>query len=185
MDIQHVNVKLFVARPERIDMASYLTVFMEWIQAQPFEELLIDVADYRHVPDGPGVVLVGHEGSYSMDWTGGRLGLLYNRKGALEGDAHTRIRQAVQAVLAAAERLERHPSQADALQFDLTSIQFILNDRLTAPNTEETYEAFTEILHPVLADLYDIVELERVSSDPRARLSVLASSPQPIRVPAI
>ena len=181
MDIQHVNVKLFVERPERIDMSSYLTVFMEWIQEQPFDELLIDVADYRHVPNGPGVILVGHEASYSMDPTGGRLGLLYNRKSPMAGSVQSRIQQAIQAVLNAAERLQSHPSQLDALKFDFRSIQFILNDRLLAPNTKETYLAFTDALRPVLGERYVSCEVEQVSSDPRERLAVLATSPQPIK----
>jgi hypothetical protein len=181
MDIQHVNVKLFVERPERIDMSSYLTVFMEWIQEQPFDELLIDVADYRHVPNGPGVILVGHEASYSMDHTGGRLGLLYNRKSPMAGSVQSRIQQAIQAVLNAAERLQSHPSQLDALKFDFRSIQFILNDRLLAPNTKETYLAFTDALRPVLGERYVSCEVEQVSSDPRERLAVLATSPQPIK----
>ena len=29
--------------------------------------MLIDVADYRHVPAGPGVLLIGHEANYSLD----------------------------------------------------------------------------------------------------------------------
>lgn len=181
MNIQHVNVKLFVEHPERIDLSSYLTVFMEWIQEQVFDELLIDVADYRHVPNGPGVVLVGHEGSYSMDYTGGRLGLLYNRKSPVDGDAQSRIRQAVHAVLNAAKCLENHPSQLDRLRFDFRSIQFILNDRFLAPNTEETCSSFTDVLHPVLDELYDTYEVEKVSADPRERLAVMVTSPQPIK----
>ncbi len=181
MDIQHVNVKLFVERPEQVDMSSYLTVFMDWIQEQAFDELLIDVADYSHVPNGPGVVLVGHEGSYSMDHSGGRLGLLYNRKSQVDGDARSRIQQAVHAVLNAAEHLERHPSQVDTLKFDCRSIQFILNDRLLAPNTEAFYLAFTAAARPVLDELYDTYAFEKVSADPRERLAVLVTSPLPIK----
>jgi hypothetical protein len=181
MDIEHINVKLFVERPEQVDMSSYLTVFMEWIQEQAFDELLIDVADYRHVPNGPGVVLVGHEGSYSMDQTEGRLGLLYNRKSPMDGDAKSRIRQAVHAVLSAAERLENHPTQLDTLRFDLRSIQFTMNDRLLAPNTDACYLAFAEALRPSLDELYYTYEIENNTIDLRKRLSVLVKSPQPIK----
>ena len=59
-----------------------------------FGELLLDVADYRHVPAGPGVMLIGNEGDYSVDNTGDRLGIRYNRKAALDGDNQDRLRQA-------------------------------------------------------------------------------------------
>ncbi len=39
----------------------------------------------RHVPAGPGIVLIGHEGNYSVDNTGNRLGVRYNRKAVLDG----------------------------------------------------------------------------------------------------
>ena len=42
--------------------------------------IAIDVADYTHLPDGPSVLLVGHEGNYALDCRDGRQGLYYYRK---------------------------------------------------------------------------------------------------------
>ncbi len=42
--------------------------------------MLIDVADYKHVQDGPGILIIGHEGDYALDQENGRSGLLYTRK---------------------------------------------------------------------------------------------------------
>src|SRR5229473_5672560 len=80
--IQHVRVKVFARQPAPIDQGDAIAVFHRWIQNRECPEMLIDVADYRHVPDGPGVMLIGHEASYSLDNTKGRLGLLYSRKQA-------------------------------------------------------------------------------------------------------
>src|SRR5947209_3539668 len=104
-DMQHINVKIF-AREAAIDLADAIPVFHRWIQESVAEELLVDVADYRHVPEGPGVLLVAHEAIYSLDQADGRLGLLYNRKSALNGDDQSRLRQAFGAALAACQRLE-------------------------------------------------------------------------------
>ena len=82
--VQHVNVKIF-AREAAINLADATPVFHRWIQERVCEEVLIDVADYRHVPDGPGVLLIAHEANYSLDMAEGRLGLLYNRKAAVGG----------------------------------------------------------------------------------------------------
>jgi hypothetical protein len=185
MDIQHLNVKWFVAHPEKIDLTDYPFIFSEWIQGQDFEELLIDVADYRHVPDGPGVVLIGHEANYSMDQTGGRLGLLYNRKGMLNGDAGQRIRQGVRAVLQAGRLLLSHPRQQGVLAFDEHELQFILNDRLLTPNTEEGFRFFENALRPVMDDLFGAYAVRRVSADPRQRLTVQVTSTQPMNPEAV
>ena len=56
------------------------------------DHLLIDVADYEHVPNGPGTVLVSHEANIHLDLADGRPGLLYIRKQPLKGDLRERIR---------------------------------------------------------------------------------------------
>ncbi len=78
--MQHVNIKIFADRAD-IQIGDAVEVFHQWIQEGAAPELLIDVADYKHVPDGPGVMLIGHQANYSLDETGGKLGLLFaNRK---------------------------------------------------------------------------------------------------------
>lgn len=147
MELQHLNVKFFVDQPETVDLESFLAVFNAWIQDRVTEELLIDVADYRHVWAGPGVILIGHEANYSLDNAGNRLGLLYNRKAPLPGSNHDRLRQAVRAALLAAERLGAN----QGLKFSGGELQLAVNDRLLAPNTAETWEA----ARPELAAFFD------------------------------
>src|SRR5208337_2157557 len=137
MEFQHVNVKLFVKNAEEFDLASLIPVFHSWIQNQASGELLLDVADYRHVRSGPGVVLIGHQGNYSLDDTGNRQGVQYNRKAAMGGDNQDRLAQATQSALAACHRLETEPRLDGAIQFDGHEIEVSINDRLLAPNTPE------------------------------------------------
>ena len=147
MDLQHFNVKFFVDQPETVDLEPFLAVFNGWIQDQVTEELLIDVADYRHVAAGPGVLLIGHEANYSLDNADDRLGLLYNRKAPLPGSNSDRLRQAVRAALLAAQRLAVTPG----LKFSGGDVQVIVNDRLLAPNTDDTWQA----ARPELAAFFD------------------------------
>src|SRR6202521_4852993 len=109
MQLQHVNVKLLVRNPGEINLEPLIPVFHSWIQNQAGDELLLDVADYRHVEAGPGVVLIGYEGDYSVDNTDNRLGVRYNRKGALDGNNQDRLEQAARAALSACRRLEAEP----------------------------------------------------------------------------
>lgn len=152
IELQHINVKLFVNDPERVDLEAVVPVFHEWIQAQVFDELLLDVASYSHVPDGPGVVLIGHEADYALDNTDGRLGVRYNRKAPLSGNNRDRLVQATRAALNAFLRLE----QDFNLYFNKREIEIVVNDRLLAPNTEETGRAaqleLTEFLRQLFRD---------------------------------
>lgn len=101
MDFQHVNVKLLVNDPGGVDLEPLIPIFHRWIQGRVFEELLLDIADYRHVYAGPGVVLIGHQADYSVDNTDNRLGVRYNRKAPLDGSNQNRLIQAARAALTA------------------------------------------------------------------------------------
>ena len=154
MEFQHVNVKLFVKNPEQVDLEALVPVFHGWIQNQGSGELLLDVADYRHVPSGPGVVLIGHQGNYSLDSAGGRLGVRYNRKAPLEGTNHDRLVQATQAALSACRQLEADPSLAGSIQFGGREIEVFINDRLLAPNTAETRTALDSEFRTFFSTLF-------------------------------
>ena len=158
MEFQHVNVKLFVKNAEQVDLEALVAVFHGWIQNQGSGELLLDVADYRHVPSGPGVVLIGHQGNYSLDNARGRLGVRYNRKAPLEGTNHDHLVQATQAVLAACQRLETDPSLGGTVQFNGREIELFINDRLLAPNTPETRTASDSEFRTFFSTLFGEVE---------------------------
>jgi hypothetical protein len=136
MNVQHINIKIYLENPEAVNLADYAAVFNTWIQNQKLEELLIDVADYLHVHNGPGIILIGHEADYGLDNRAGKLGLLYNRKAQTQGTTQEKLAQAVRAALAAAQILERE----NGLQFNGSEIQVVVNDRLLIPNTVETFE---------------------------------------------
>jgi hypothetical protein len=141
MQLQHVNLKLLVKNPGEVDLEPLIPVFHSWIQEQPLGELLLDVADYRHVYAGPGVVLIGHEGDYSVDNTDHRLGIRYNRKAVLNGGNVERLQQAARAALTACQRLEADPRLGGKLRFNGQDMELFINDRLLAPNGAETREA--------------------------------------------
>jgi hypothetical protein len=54
VQLQKINIKFFVAEPNRVSMDSFVDVFHSWIQASDGE--YYDIADYGHVPAGPGIV---------------------------------------------------------------------------------------------------------------------------------
>jgi hypothetical protein len=168
MDLQHVNVKFLVKDPEAVDLEPLIPIFHGWIQGQVCEELLLDVADYRHVPAGPGVMVIGHQADYSVDNTDHRLGVRYNRKAEFDGSNQERLQQAARAALKAFQRLEEDPRLAGELQFDGHEVEVFINDRALAPNNEESRDAANPDLRAFAKKLFRESEYSLTyGNDPR------------------
>lgn len=179
MQLQHVNVKLLVNNSDEVDLGRLIPVFHSWIQEQVFDELLLDVADYRHVSGGPGVVLIGHQANYSVDRTDQRLGVRYNRKAVLNGGNQDALRQAMRASLIACQRLETEPRLEGKLQFNGQEIEFFVNDRLLAPNCDATREALQSDFDAFLEKLFGNGEYSlSYTSEPRKVFGVSVKSSQ-------
>ena len=167
---------------QSFDLGAAIAVFQRWIRVHRDEGLLIDVADYRHVPEGPGVVLIGHEADYFLAEADGRVSLRYNCKRPGPETNAERLRAATRRALEACRRLEAEPEFAPShLRFDAGSLRLILNDRLRAPNDPATLEAlaldldaFARWLHPGQDP-----RIVRDTSDPRERFTVEIASGVP------
>lgn len=135
--------------------------------------MLIDVADYLHVPEGPGMVLIGKEADYSMDNSDNRWGLRYNRKTALDGCNQDRLLQALKSTLQGCERLENDDRLKGKIKFCLNEFELFINDRALAPNTETTLQASKADLEACFKKLFasDAFNLEH-NPDPRVRFGV-------------
>ncbi len=165
-------LKFYAGHPETLDLAEAIPIFHRWIHTNRVDGLLIDVADYRHVPDGPGVVLVGHEADYFLDEMEGPLGLLYNRKREAEGSNVYRLRRAMKSALTACRALEQEPElAAKNFRFAGGRLRFIINDRLLSSNG---VVAIRGDLDTVLRDLYPgrSPRIETGTSDPRDRYTL-------------
>ena len=174
VNVQHINLKIYLENPETVKLEEFAAVFNNWIQKQRLEELLIDVADYLHVHHGPGIMLIGHEADYSLDHRAGRLGLLYNRKEQLDGTTQEKLAQAARAALLAAQILEKE----SGLQFNGSEVQIVINDRLLVPNTAETFAALEPDLRAFFDRLYTGAEYSLTHNDnSRERFTVNIKAP--------
>jgi hypothetical protein len=183
MQLQHVNVKLLVQSPDEVRLEPLIPIFHSWIENQNGDELLIDVADYTHVPAGPGIVLIGHEGNYSVDNTANRLGVRYNRKASLEGSNQDRLTQAARAALRAFQRLEAEPRLDGKLRFDGQAIEMFINDRLIAPNNPATREACDADFQLFSRKLFRGKEHSiSYGSDPRSLFTAFLKTTRPFSV---
>jgi len=177
VELQHVNLKLLLGNPDGVDLEALIPIFHDWIQDQTCEEVLVDVTDYRHVHSGPGIVLIGHEGNYSVDNTDGRLGVRYNRKSVLEGNNQDRLAQAAWAALTACQRLEADPRMGRTLRFNGKDVEVLINDRLLVPNTSASREGLDAEFRLFFNGLFGEERYDLTYGDePRRLLSVAAEA---------
>jgi hypothetical protein len=182
-DLQRIGLKLFAADGTAVRPHEFVPVFHRWIQQKAVDQMLIDVADYEHVPDGPGIVLVAHEGNYSVDLGDGAMGLMYYRKQPSGGDLDTRLASLVRTVLHAAQLLEQEPALGGRVRFRADQLELFANDRLRAPNVEASYTAFHPHLHALLTRLYgDAACTVTRPTDARDRFGLRISAPMPATV---
>lgn len=171
--MHHINIKIIGGTPGDIRVADAIPVFHRWIQERKLPELLIDVADYSHVPAGPGVLLIGHEANYSLDLTRNRLGLLYSRKAIAEGSSREQLAEALDHAGQACRMLESEPEFLGKLHFSGDELELTLNDRLLYPNTVETFEALEPELRSFFHDHFAGAPfLMTRAEDPRERFRV-------------
>jgi len=174
MNVHRFGVKFFAANPESVQLEAFIPIFHGWIQKQNLTgHLLIDVHDYSHMHHGPGILLVAHEGNFSLDMADGRPGLMYYRKTptALAPVEH------IAAILKSALQACRHLEKDARLHFNMDEFVIIANDRLNAPNEETTLAelrpAITGALKEVFGD--SDFKLARWSDDARERFALRVS----------
>jgi hypothetical protein len=177
-DIVRIGAKLYAENPAVLDLPAYIPLFHSWIQAQRLDGVPIDVADYGHVPDGPGVMLIGHQADRSLDLGEGRPGALYQRKREPEGTLEDRFAAAIAAADALADDIEADPA-SEGIRFGRDEILLRVTDRLAAPNEDAALDALRPAIEAALQRTRPgrAATVERVIEDPkgpfraRARLS--------------
>lgn len=188
LEASRLGVKLFAAEAFEPGPRAVVPVFHGWIQDKRLEdELLIDVADYSHVHEGPGVLLLSHEGQYSLDGAGGRLGLSYTRRRSGTGGVDARLSGVFRSALRACRLLQEEPSLAGKLRFRFDELELHVHDRLVAARSPETFELASTELERFLAGLYqgaERIELQPTGG-PKDPLSLGIRISPPSAVPAL
>ena len=119
-----------------VDVESFIPVFHRWIREDVVpNELLLDVADYKHIMDGPAILLVGHEADYVIDLTDGKPGLLYVRKRDAGSDLSEALGTTLHQALNAAKLTENDVELKGKLKLRTDGAAIVLLDRLNYPNT--------------------------------------------------
>ena len=152
MELQKLNVKLFVEQPNAIPLADFIEVFHSWIQAT--DGVYHDVADYSHMQAGPGIVLVAHDAHVSIDESGNRRGLVFSQKAPLAGSNQERLRAVLRAALENCRKLEAEPALGGKLRFTANEAVISVNERLLGGNSPEAFDEIKGDVENVARQLF-------------------------------
>ena len=183
MNPQRFSIKFFIENPNAIYLPAFIPIFQRWIQTHAVEGLLVDVADYKHVHNGPGIILIGYEGDYALETMDGRPGLRYTRKRELPISLEEGLRETFRLAFAASRVLENDPSLDEPLTFHSGEIELTFLDRLNAPNTPESFEALHPTITRALSNYFPdgTFTLEPNFSDPRRPLTIrITTTPESV-----
>ncbi|MGB0678418.1 MAG: hypothetical protein ACPGUV_02005 [Polyangiales bacterium] len=151
MQVHRLELKCFTTAPANFAPAQLIPIFHDWVRTQPFDELLIDVADYQHVHHGPAVLLVGHAFDVVYDLSDGEAGLALVGKRALTGDVSEKLRGAFVRLSQVAQALAAPPAQGGvALEAPGERWQLRLLDGLHGKDTEANAIALAQQVQAVL-----------------------------------
>jgi hypothetical protein len=170
MELQKLNVKFFAEQLGSVPLTAFIEVFHSWIQSTDGD--YHDVADYSHMHDGPGIVLVAKDANVSIDESGGRRGLVFGQKAVLVGSNREMLRHVFRAALKNCRKLEEEPAFGGKLHFLANEAVISINVRLSVDNSAESFDAIKGDVESVAARLFAgaPISLER-DDDPRQRLN--------------
>lgn len=142
---QKVQIKLFCQPNAAPDDEPFMGVFQRWIRDGVFgDELLIDAADYAHVPDGPGTVLIGQRFDFFYDHGDGKPGMLVSFKRGEVSNVQEALSAALEKALRACSLLEEESAFATKPAFARDQVWLRFPDRLRVQNED----AWAERLAP-------------------------------------
>ncbi|HYP90295.1 MAG TPA: hypothetical protein VEQ59_19120 [Polyangiaceae bacterium] len=180
MKSEKLQIKFFAKPDPSFDIEAVVPVFHRFIREHAFDELMIDVADYKHVKHGPGVALIGDANDYFLDEGEGRPGLLFSRKRHGSGP-EGRLREGFARALKACVQLEAAPELGGKLTFGTNEVLLRLPDRLNAPNVDASFAEVSAELAPLLDKLYGaggyVIERGPASPEPLSLRVKTSSTP--------
>lgn len=141
MNLQKINWKINFKNPKDVAVLDFVKVFNKWIPQSP--EIFIDVADYKHVPDGPWILLAGYHADFALDNADYKLGFLMNQKSSLEGDNKHKLVKSFGDYIKRCQSLLTDEVMQGKLKLDLSCLELIINDRGLVPNNQESFAALS------------------------------------------
>lgn len=153
-NLHRIGVRIDLETADGVTPDDVIDVFHRWIRTRALPGPLVDVADYSHVPDGPGILLIGHQGNWAADVVSTTPGLTYVRKASLAGPLQQRIATVIREALRAAALIEEDERIAGRLRHRTDRLSLFANDRLRAAPEPLVFDGFRNGVEAAIRDLY-------------------------------
>lgn len=151
MQLQKINWKINF-KPGNLETEDLFRFFNSLIEDSP--QVFVDIADYKHVPGGPVVLLVGVNADVGYDGQGNSLGIHYNQKKILEGTNQENLRQTLEAVISIFIKMKDYKGFSEPPVLDLSKFIFFLNDRALASNNSKSFIAVKPELQQFFQEIF-------------------------------
>lgn len=142
MQLKKLAIKIPFVREDLPASDRWIELMNVWIRDNVIPGTLIDVADYTHMVDGPGIVLVAHEYILSLDHQNGWSGLrIAARRDAGKASADE-LKGSLQVLSKAADSLAKEFD----LQLDTSRMEITALDRLNEGSSADFIALAEEVL---------------------------------------
>lgn len=170
-DLQRIELKVLVDAEGELNLDPLLTIFDRWRQDSESPSDWVDLADYAHMPKGPGVMMAGKRENFALDLNDPGPGIFFSGKKDFSGSLEERFLEAFRRFLTLAAALVAEQEFPAEFRVRPGDWEVVVNDRLDFPNTDESDRAVRPGLEAALDKLFGRASysIER-ESDPQRRL---------------
>ena len=182
-DLQRLQIRIGSDAAPTLSLDSFITIFGRWRKQEGHPAEWVDMADYAHVSQGPGIMLIGQRCNFSFDMGGPGPGILYAAKKGLTGSHPARILSAIEWCLALSNLLVAEEEFPPGVRLRTDSLELRFNDRLETPNTAATDEQLQPAIRQALDALFGQGDYRLVPQTDRNQMcgfSVQASKAEPL-----
>ncbi len=137
-NLQRIDVKLLLDCPPDPDLDQFLVIFDRWRKADDHPADWVDLADYAHMPGGPGILIAGKRDTFSVNLNPPGPGLLTSVRSGLEGSLEDRFREALRRAREFNAGVMAEPEFPAEFSVREGAWEIYVNDRLGFPNTDPT-----------------------------------------------
>jgi hypothetical protein len=160
MDLQRIHIKLLTNASQNLKLEPFIDIFARWREDKKHPAGWVDLADYAHVPKGPGIVLVGYQASVAFDMAAPVPGILYMTRNGLEGASEVRIRSALRSGFETGKKLLAEKEFPAGVELNTGALEVRFADRLETPNTPAIDAELQPAITEALNGLYGALEYE-------------------------
>ena len=152
-NLQRIQIKILSNAPQDLSLEPFIEIFARWRKEKHPAEW-VDLADYAHVPRGPGIVLIGQRCNFAFDTADPAPGILYTAKKGLTGTHPERLHSALQWCLELSQRFVGEPQFPPAVKLRTGALEIRFPDRLETPNTASADDALRPVVQQALDAFY-------------------------------